>query len=169
MKEESSDHGVVPEPPRKKTARTKKIAKPKEIKAEDSDEGVVAAILEEASNPRRSRKRAAAPLTFDREDEENHPESEEEAYETKKASKKVLTAKNVKTQDSEVFTDDKGSKLAAKQKQKPKNPVRIKNQSVDTVGGDLNVDSPGSGTVETAPKAKRGAKKAAPAGSKSAG
>lgn len=162
VKEENGDHDTVPEPPRKGTARTKKTAKPKEIKAEDSDEGVGAEIQEEASKPRRSRKRAAAPSTFDREDEA-------EAYETKKASKNVKAAKNVKAQDSEVIADGKGSKSAAKQKKKVEDSVTIKNRSIDTVGADLDIDSPGSGIIVAAPKAKRGAKKAAPVGSKAVG
>lgn len=169
VKEENSDHDTVPEPPRKETARTKKTAKPKEIKAEDSDEGVGAEIQEEASKPRRSRKRAAAPSTFDREDEENDFVGEAEAYETKKASKKVKAAKNVKAQDSEVVADGKGSKSAAKQKKKVEDSVTIKNRSMDTVGADLDIDSPGSGIIVAAPKAKRGAKKAAPVGSKAVG
>lgn len=166
VKEENSDHDTVPKPPRKETARTKKTAKPKEIKAEDSDEGVGTG---EASNPRRSHKRAAAPSTFDREDEQSDSIAEDEAYETKKVSKKVEAVKNVKAQDSEVVADGKKSKSAAKQKNKVEDSVTINNRSTDTVGADLDIDSPESGIIVAAPKAKRGAKKAASVGSKAVG
>ncbi len=148
-KEESSDHDVVPELPQMKRGRMLETTKLEEIKSEGSDTAVGAELTEEAPQPRRSHKRAAAPSKFEREDEENDPESAEEANKTKKASEKAIAT------------------AATKQKKAAKRSVTSKIPSGNTEDVDVDIDSTGSAIVETAPKIKRGIKKAVTTGSTS--
>ena len=87
--EEINDGDTIHDNPQKKTSRTRRSAKPKVIKSEEENPSMGAEVSGDASNLRRSRKKAAVPSKIKSEDEERDHDSEQEIPKVVVAAAKI--------------------------------------------------------------------------------